>query len=888
MACCGHGGAGRSQMTGPFGGWDVVASNLRAQADQPSQLLRDGQRAALFALADRLPHNGVLIADEVGMGKTRIAACLTNAVVSAGGRVAVLIPPGLGFQWQREFRAVGQGNVPSILRSYWAYREIWRKKSSEKALFREPVLLASHAFLNWRLGINSAQWRWEQLRAMRAIWKNLRPAKDEDPWIARAARDICAYLKVQASAPGEEQIARIAEALFGHSPGNDYGDPTQYEVTGPMRGHLEQAICLGLGQFDLVIIDEAHKGRATESKLSVLIDRLWRAENARRVGLTATPVELDSNQWLQTLCRIGVSGEEYAALNGKIECYQQSVSALRSCWRTNAGARDTYVEAAHDFQSGLSQYVLRRDKRSDPMVQTFASRTGESHDAYRWLHEINIDVMRLPIEWRQAVCAAEALSFTASGTDDLTTKRLRLTIGNGHGIASQLDQVMHYDEDDSKQDEADEEIATHLAGIAPLQSLDGMPKRQQRTKWWYEKLQRVSNAEQNGGIFNHPAILSAVKTIEEEVSKGEKVLVFGRYTRPMRALVALLNARAMLRALETGTPWPQAKLPDGDDDDARLALRAAWHQFGNVEALNEGEVDRRLGEQFKHYENIHRRLRAHLFERISEGLAANEGRERALLDKAREDGSDAIVVASLVRAISEMMEGENADDCIACAKAFRDLVAAVQASEDPDQETSKEQDADDKGAIAPPQIESLWLQLKTRLSEEYGTTRGGHARLMYGGTKHETRRLLQAAFNRPQSNPKVLVAQSVVGREGLNLHEACRIVVLLHPEWNPGVVEQQIGRVDRMGSRWEREMETFNGAPSEAPRIEIRPIVFSGTYDEHNWQVLQKRWDSLRAQLHGIVVPTRERATATDAEHEIIRALDESAPNFSPEKEALS
>ena len=48
---------------------------------------------------------------------------------------------------------------------------------------------------------------------------------------------------------------------------------------------------------------------------------------------------------------------------------------------------------------------------------------------------------------------------------------------------------------------------------------------------------------------------------------------------------------------------------------------------------------------------------------------------------------------------------------------------------------------------------------------------------MYGGTAPATRRLVQLAFNRPNSFPRVLVAQSMVGREGLNLHRACRIVV---------------------------------------------------------------------------------------------------------------
>lgn len=59
---------------------------------------------------------------------------------------------------------------------------------------------------------------------------------------------------------------------------------------------------------------------------------------------------------------------------------------------------------------------------------------------------------------------------------------------------------------------------------------------------------------------------------------------------------------------------------------------------------------------------------------------------------------------------------------------------------------------------------------------------------------------VQLAFNRSHSMPRVLVAQSMAGREGLNLHRACCHVLLLHPEWNPGVVEQQIGRIDRVCS----------------------------------------------------------------------------------------
>ncbi|MBK6579793.1 MAG: hypothetical protein IPG17_27135 [Sandaracinaceae bacterium] len=153
-----------------------------------------------------------------------------------------------------------------------------------------------------------------------------------------------------------------------------------------------------------------------------------------------------------------------------------------------------------------------------------------------------------------------------------------------------------------------------------------------------------------------------------------------------------------------------------------------------------------------------------------------------------------------------------------------------------------------------------------------------------GDVRLKTRRLLQAAFNRQHSYPRVLIAQSIVGREGLNLHQACRIVLLLHPEWNPGVVEQQIGRVDRLGSQWTKALERAlaEGVPADKlPRIEVHSILFGGTYDEHHWGVLMQRWRDLRAQLHGVVIPPGE--VGDEPTHrEIADGLNRKAPNFAP------
>ena len=242
-----------------------------------------------------------------------------------------------------------------------------------------------------------------------------------------------------------------------------------------------------------------------------------------------------------------------------------------------------------------------------------------------------------------------------------------------------------------------------------------------------------------------------------------------------------------------------------------------------------------------------------------------------------DSGSHEHSLAVVARAIQELVGTTGEVPCAGdFARAFVDL---VEAASDRDEGNNN-----GDGALDPAEAAKLWMNLEARLRDEYSRTEGGFARLMYGDTKPETRRLLQLAFNRRHGHPKVLVAQSLVGREGLNLHKACRTVILVHPEWNPGVVEQQIGRVDRIGSLWEGKLREAidNSVPvSELPRIEIYPVVFQGTYDERNWKVLRERWDDLRAQLHGVVIsPLIAEKYVDDAK--MITEINNAAPNFSP------
>jgi superfamily II DNA/RNA helicase len=52
--------------------------------------------------------------------------------------------------------------------------------------------------------------------------------------------------------------------------------------------------------------------------------------------------------------------------------------------------------------------------------------------------------------------------------------------------------------------------------------------------------------------------------------------------------------------------------------------------------------------------------------------------------------------------------------------------------------------------------------------------------------------------------PEVLICTSV-GQEGIDLHRHCRHVVHFDLARNPAVLEQRIGRADRIGSKTFRE-----------------------------------------------------------------------------------
>ena len=883
-------------MNQSFQGWQKVAEILRCSAAKQKQLreqgketwLNDGQQASILALADRIANNGVVIADEVGMGKTRVAVELAHAVVECKGRVAILIPPGLGYQWQDEIQKRqderqkrGRPNTKSVLRSFWAYLKAWKSDDPQEQApwFNEDIVLVSHSFTNWRLGNESGSWRWALLPRLFAEWRKRQDGRLprgslsenlSDYWVCNAAESIVKEIPEDASHPAFHLLDNLYENDAWNTMPLRSGDFYHKHKEG--RIWLERAVGIGLGVFDLVIIDEAHKSRAEDSGLSRLLSNvILPTTSTRRVALTATPVELHLEQWKQILQRIQLDVEQMNDIHPSIETYIHAVQHLQKTWRSNERTREEYKHAAKQFQSTLSPFLLRRDKREDQAVKDFQTLTGLPASDYRYQQEIPITTASLSASWKQAICAAEALSVVANQADDPKAKRLRLTLGNGHGISSLIDQYLYTESDKPKQDEMKSDNQ---------KSVDDDEKRQQRIQWW---LVVIGNSfEKQASLYDHPAILATVEEIEKYIEKDEKVLVFGRFTQPMRALVNLLNARQMLHRLQTNTHWPQATV----HQDEEAAVQAACTQlqldtrFPTIESINR-ELD-------KQYHKEQRRLnsfRNQLIDTIQQGLGQSINPMRKILHDIQND-DDTLIWLS--RAMYELLDGNKKLLPKDYANTFIELINAIMDTDNADHDDAPkaivDTDNTDNNDESNEKIIDFPL-IRERLGYEYNHQRGSFARFMYGETKLESRRVMQVAFNRLHSFPKVLVAQSMVGREGLNLHKACRVVILLHPEWNPGIVEQQIGRVDRVGSHWENTLVRESQANEKSEhfsRIEIRPVVFRGTYDEHNWKILQQRWHDLRAQLHGIVITaSTEELRDTDLKT-IFDDITANTPNFSP------
>jgi superfamily II DNA/RNA helicase len=123
----------------------------------------------------------------------------------------------------------------------------------------------------------------------------------------------------------------------------------------------------------------------------------------------------------------------------------------------------------------------------------------------------------------------------------------------------------------------------------------------------------------------------------------------------------------------------------------------------------------------------------------------------------------------------------------------------------------------------------------------YALNSQGKAVVLVSGSTRE-RDAVFRGFNSPLL-PEIMICTQV-GQEGIDLHRHCSHVVHYDLGWNPATVEQRTGRVDRIGSKTQRERKLAGSdAVGEAalPGLEVALPYLAATYDERMFDRLYTR-----------------------------------------------
>ncbi|WP_375757293.1 helicase-related protein [Corallococcus exercitus] len=898
--------------------WSRAASALRklvvedAARTPGEQHLDDGQRASLMWMAERLPESGVVLADEVGTGKTRIACAVVHAVLDAGGRAAVVVPHGLMHQWNAESRKLRpSGPVPKSLTTFTEFlREVSPNPFSWKDFSPCPDAsewwLISHGFRAPQVRSNSHPWRvalpalvelhlaspaerMDGRTRFGKLQRELDDARSSSIWtgMARIAREVAPLVR------GRRDLRKRIESLPPLNMTSWKNDAllAAFELDGDGRPLTEELLGFWLGAFDLLVIDEAHKSRGeVDLKVAVpsavpgtvlarLIDALLKQpETGRRLCLTATPMELDLSQWNDLLGRAR-SGLEREHGNQVVQRLHAAVS--RAAIAPDEESRlDELVAAARDFTRTLAPYVTRRRRDGDALVTSFrknaALSEGRSHP-HRRLSRVPIGLTETVGQnspWIDVLFAAECMSHSARRLTRKDTEAWPRTVQDAYTKLS----AGHFSIELS---EMNEPLRVPEPGVVDEHTRGKIA----RVAYWYRRLRDGRKRVLEGlppviGVefdpdSEHPRILAAVKEIESWTSQREKVLVFGVFLRPLRLLRDVLNVRHALRAADAGKPISHVIHTDPELLGIAVLqlerLRATTSLSGRLATGTSAELRRVLAESHKAYKRLRKQVRERAKKPVIAWCTDSTLLGGAPVDRemqgALEDHLVSFVLDDFLATTSE--SGEVTQERFdALATEFVDEQLRPLLGE------PGNEDLDDEQTVR-------WRQaLRDFLVNDDGR-QSLHARLLDGSTRWQTRRFLQATFNRSGTSPWVLIAQSQVGREGLNLHKSCRVVVQFHAEWSPAVLEQQIGRVDRKGSLWEMRARKWldDGARGELPFVEVRQLIFEGTYDAFQWDRVMRRQHVFDASLFGTLLPAEAWARVPE---ERLKELLAAAPSFQP------
>jgi hypothetical protein len=889
---------------------DRLSDRLRAHTDPNFNEDWIRQRRTAEDVLERLQtQEGVILADQVGMGKTYVALAVAVSEILAGrtrGQVVIFVPSAVADKWVREWRKFEESLLDSDLGIRCVDQPIRSAEAFLKALDDAPtqrkhIVVVTHTAMTatlkdsfvqlallhyatrrihggsalrqriakWCTGrsglishpefgparvgklleVSPLAWReaWRKFGGSELVDDPVPEALDAaaDKLSLQSLRDAIQSLPVNSSGNIESRLAAARKALA--------------QATQSTWKYLLSAIELDL---PLLIVDEAHRLKNPDTLISGLfakrsddsaagtLDGIFR----RMLFLTATPFELGHSELVEVLSRMDAVQalrprppvplvDRLKDLKSVLTTAQATALTFDAAWgrlspddlptfdnwsavtpapeHLGALARDAWEQARltcsarKEMHAALKPWVIRHERARRRVYHPGAAIASQSES-------VGLDIpdyAALPF-----LLAARAQSMkiaTARNTSRGASPARPLF---AYGIASSYEAFLRLGSDQfdaARDSDAPEEDGEARAAAEAAGCPDG-----DAVGWYREEIVRALG--DNAVRDRHPKVQATVDKAVQLWCSGEKCLVFCWFIKTGEAVAAALERRvndlilarasAALGTAPDAATWKELdgicsnlfRRDSTSDQWLRRQIAAALAEpAGHLEDVVEFVVETVLG---------HLRVSGSGYLVRFTHLARYMDHE-AVWAGIHGDNPAGVNVMRRWQVFAERL-----------ANARRQLVTG-----DPDQHP----DSDFSRIRA--------ALLGAAAEEGQGAGRAGKrapVRRAHGGTERHDRERLIAQFNTPLS-PDILVASSVMG-EGIDLHQECRFVIHHDLDWNPSVLEQRTGRLDRIGAFAERE-----GKP-----IEVFEPYLAGTHDEKMFRVVKDR-----AQWFDIVMG---RATSAD------------------------
>lgn len=882
----------------------------------------DGERQTVTAVEilrrfERQP--GVILADEVGMGKTFVAMAVAAATIMehrAKGPVVVMVPPSLKEKWPKDWavfceKCLISPEVRGIMRPAEADSGLsFLKLIDDVPEKRANIIFLTHGALHralddgfaklavikrafkgrsslsaQRVNFNKFAGRLlrlsskidrlspdlfqkllyrpyeDWLRTIHCAHPDLKSLITDDP-VPRHFADALDVLD-------QEQLNTLAKDLLSlpireSSKTDDRLKNIRRKLSDPRDGILPQIWkeLLRKAKFrsPLLILDEAHHVKNPATRLaSLFVDDEAAAESKffksggafggkfdRMLFLTATPFQLEHKELLNILNGFeGISWisrrrplldrpafkAELKELATALDESQSAALRLDKVWgklKSEHMVDGNGTELNHDLwwesikhrsdDEGLIGQIVRQvtatktamcltEKRLRPwVIRSIKSRTfADACEVPRRLLLPGAAISDLPEESGLEIDETVLLPFLLAGRAQMilaASKQGRALFSEG--LSSSFE--AYFETRDSDTDTEDE-----------VEQTPASASKSEDVQWYLRQMDDSLYAEGRALAYRHPKIRATAKRVLRLWQQGEKSLVFCHYRATGRALrqhiSALINEEVIKRGKKMLGNLSANELKSTLDRIGKRFIREGRVRdrveavLENIVALHQDQLD--LGQKERIVEVMRRFVRTPSF------LVR-------YIDISKKDLPGAFAGAIERSDLGGLSLRVRLDD-------FCHFLSSRCIREERE-EYLKALESIQTGSYYGAEVTKVFDKAERRANGHRGKVALlPNIRLANGEVHHDTRRKLLLAFNAPLF-PEILIASSVLA-EGVDLHLNCRHVIHHDLCWNPSTLEQRTGRVDRIGSKAEKEKKS----------ITVYQPYVAATQDEKMFRVVKDR-----------------------------------------------